>query len=344
MNALFTTQLIVWQRKYGRHNLPWQINDPYAIWLSEIMLQQTQVATVCDYFTKFMQRFPTVSELANADEDEVLSLWAGLGYYSRARNLHAAARQIMHDFGGEFPKNRLQLQTLKGVGRSTAAAISVFAYRLPETILDGNVKRVLCRVFALDGDLQNKAFENKLWQIAEQLLPLNRDDLPVYIQGLMDLGATVCTRSNPKCEHCPQNNICQALKHNRITELPRKKTAVAVKNMPMFWAIVANNEQILLEKRPNKGIWASLFCVPCFDDENQLNQFIQDNYLIFIKKENSFYYRLTHRKLEINPYFFRLPENNLKIKNGRFYSLNEIKQLALPKPLMNLLSGSLKNK
>ncbi|MBR3481295.1 MAG: A/G-specific adenine glycosylase, partial [Neisseriaceae bacterium] len=155
MNALFTTQLIVWQRKYGRHNLPWQVNDPYKIWLSEIMLQQTRVATVCDYFMRFIQRFPTVTELANADEDEVLALWAGLGYYSRARNLHAAARQIMHDFGGKFPKNRVELQTLKGVGRSTAAAIAVFAFCLPETILDGNVKRVLCRVFALDGDLQN---------------------------------------------------------------------------------------------------------------------------------------------------------------------------------------------
>ncbi|MBO7380575.1 MAG: A/G-specific adenine glycosylase, partial [Neisseriaceae bacterium] len=230
MNALFTTQLIVWQRKYGRHNLPWQVNDPYKIWLSEIMLQQTQVATVCDYFMRFIQRFPSVSELANADEDEVLALWAGLGYYSRARNLHAAARQIMHDFGGKFPQNRVELQTLKGVGRSTAAAIAVFAFCLPETILDGNVKRVLCRVFALDGDLQNKAFEKELWHRAEQLLPSNRNELSAYIQGLMDLGATVCTRNKPKCEQCPQNNICQARQQNRIDALPRKKAALTVKN------------------------------------------------------------------------------------------------------------------
>ena len=341
MNALFTTQLIVWQRKYGRHNLPWQVNDPYKIWLSEIMLQQTQVATVCDYFMRFIQRFPTVTELANADEDEVLALWAGLGYYSRARNLHAAARQIMHDFGGKFPQNRVELQTLKGVGRSTAAAIAVFAFCLPETILDGNVKRVLCRVFALDGDLQNKAFEKELWHRAEQLLPSNRNELSAYIQGLMDLGATVCTRNKPKCEQCPQNNICQARQQNRIDALPRKKTALTVKNMPMFWAIVKNNERILLEKRPAKGIWAGLFCVPCFDDKNKFNQFIQDNHLIFIKKDNPFIHRLTHRKLEIKPYFFRLPENNPEIKNKRFYSLDEIQQMALPKPLMNLFSGSL---
>ena len=342
MNTLFTTQLIDWQKKFGRHNLPWQVNDPYKIWLSEIMLQQTQVATVCDYFMRFIQRFPTVSELAEAREDEVLALWAGLGYYSRARNLHAAAQQIMHDFGGKFPQNRIELQTLKGVGRSTAAAIAVFAYRQPETILDGNVKRVLCRVFALDGDLQNQAFEKELWHIAEQLLPPNKDDLPPYIQGLMDLGATVCTRNKPKCEQCPQNNICIARQHNRVSELPRKKAALTVKNMPMFWAIVENNEGILLEKRPATGIWASLFCVPCFDDENKLNQFIKDNHLILIKKDNPFIHRLTHRKLEIKPYFFRLPENNSAINNMRFYSLDEIKQLALPTPLLKLFSGCLK--
>lgn len=342
MNTLFTTQLIDWQKKFGRHNLPWQVNDPYKIWLSEIMLQQTQVATVCDYFTRFIQRFPTVSELAEAREDEVLALWAGLGYYSRARNLHAAAQQITHDFGGKFPQNRIELQTLKGVGRSTAAAIAVFAYRQPETILDGNVKRVLCRVFALDGDLQNQAFEKELWHIAEQLLPPNKDDLPPYIQGLMDLGATVCTRNKPKCEQCPQNNICIARQHNRVSELPRKKAALTVKNMPMFWAIVENNEGILLEKRPATGIWASLFCVPCFDDENKLNQFIKDNHLILIKKDNPFIHRLTHRKLTIQPYFFRLPENNPAINNMRFYSLDEIKQLALPTPLLKLFSGCLK--
>ena len=340
MNTLFTTQLIDWQKKFGRHNLPWQVNDPYKIWLSEIMLQQTQVATVCDYFMRFIQRFPTVSELAEAREDEVLALWAGLGYYSRARNLHAAAQQIMHDFGGKFPQNRIELQTLKGVGRSTAAAIAVFAYRQPETILDGNVKRVLCRVFALDGDLQNKAFEKELWHIAEQLLPSNRNDLSAYIQGLMDLGATVCTRNKPKCEQCPQNNICQALTQNRIDALPRKKATLTVKNMPMFWAIVENNEGILLEKRPATGIWASLFCVPCFDDENKLNQFIKDNHLILIKKDNPFMHRLTHRKLEIKPYFFRLPENNPAINNMRFYSLDEIKQLALPKPLLKLFQAA----
>ena len=336
MNNTFTTQLIAWQKKHGRHNLPWQVNDPYKIWLSEIMLQQTQVATVCDYFVRFVQRFPKVEDLANACEDEVLALWAGLGYYTRAKNLHAAARQIVEDFGGQFPANRLELQKLKGVGRSTAAAIAVFAFRQPETILDGNVKRVLCRVFALDGDLQNKAFEKELWHRAEQLLPSNRNDLSAYIQGLMDLGATVCTRNKPKCEQCPQNNICQARQQNRIDALPRKKAALTVKNMPMFWAIVKNNERFLLEKRPAKGIWASLFCVPCFDDENKFNQFIQDNHLIFIKKDNPFIHRLTHRKLEIEPYFFRLPENNQEIKNKCFYSLNEIKQLALPKPLSNL--------
>ena len=216
MNALFTTQLIDWQKKHGRHDLPWQTDDPYQIWLSEIMLQQTQVATVCDYFPRFVHRFPTVQSLAEADEDEVLALWAGLGYYRRAQNLHAAARQIMCDFGGQFPQNRIELQQLKGVGRSTAAAIAVFAFRQPETILDGNVQRVLCRVFALDGNPQQTAFEKQLWQLAENLLPANPNDLRAYIQGLMDLGATVCTRSKPKCTECPQNAICLALQQNRV--------------------------------------------------------------------------------------------------------------------------------
>ncbi|MBQ9259668.1 MAG: A/G-specific adenine glycosylase [Neisseriaceae bacterium] len=341
MNNTFTTQLIAWQKKHGRHNLPWQVNDPYKIWLSEIMLQQTQVATVCDYFVRFVQRFPKVEDLANACEDEVLALWAGLGYYTRARNLHAAARQIVEDFGGQFPANRLELQKLKGVGRSTAAAIAVFAYLLPETILDGNVKRVLCRVFALDGDLQNTAFEKELWCIAEQLLPPNKDDLPAYIQGLMDLGATVCVRHKPKCEQCPQNNICQAFAQNRITELPRKKTPTALQSVDMLWAIVEYNHQFLLEKRPNKGIWASLFCVPCFEDENALHQFIVKHHLILLAKKETFTHRLTHRLLNITPYFFRLPENKCDtLENQRFYSYNEMQQLALPKPLSTFFQAA----
>ena len=167
----FSERLIRWQKQYGRHHLPWQVKNPYCVWLSEIMLQQTQVATVLDYYPRFLEKFPTVQALAAAPQDEVLSLWAGLGYYSRARNLHKAAQQVVEQFGGTFPSERKDLETLCGVGRSTAAAICAFAFNRRETILDGNVKRVLCRVFARDGNPQDKKFENSLWTLAESLLP-----------------------------------------------------------------------------------------------------------------------------------------------------------------------------
>ncbi|MGN7071848.1 A/G-specific adenine glycosylase, partial [Neisseria sp. P0001.S004] len=261
----FARRLINWQRQHGRHDLPWQVKDPYCVWLSEIMLQQTQVATVLDYYPRFLAKFPTVQSLAAAPQDEVLSLWAGLGYYSRARNLHKAAQQVVGQFGGIFPSERKDLETLCGVGRSTAAAISAFAFNRRETILDGNVKRVLCRVFAQDGNPQDKKFENVLWTLAESLLPSENADMPAYTQGLMDLGATVCKRTKPLCHQCPMADICEARKQNRIDELPRKKTAPEVQTLPLYWLIIHNTDgALLLEKRPAKGIWGGLYCVPCF--------------------------------------------------------------------------------
>ena len=211
----FYERLIRWQKQHGRHHLTWQVQNPYCVWLSEIMLQQTQVATVLDYYPRFLEKFPTVQTLAAAPQDEVLSLWAGLGYYSRARNLHKAAQQVVGQFGGTFPSERKDLETLCGVGRSTAAAICAFAFNRRETILDGNVKRVLCRVFARDGNPQDKKFENSLWTLAESLLPSENADMPAYTQGLMDLGATVCKRTKPLCHQCPMADICEAKKQNR---------------------------------------------------------------------------------------------------------------------------------
>lgn len=219
----FSARLIAWQHRHGRHHLPWQVREPYLVWLSEIMLQQTQVATVLDYYPRFTTRFPTVQALAAAPQDEVLSLWQGLGYYSRARNLHKAAQQVVSGFGGVFPSSRRELETLCGVGRSTAAAIAAFAFHQREAILDGNVKRVLCRVFARDGNPADKKFENQLWALAESLLPSEQENMPAYTQGLMDLGATVCKRSKPLCGKCPMAEICQAKAQNRTAVLPRKK-------------------------------------------------------------------------------------------------------------------------
>lgn len=338
MNPVFTDNLIHWQQQYGRHDLPWQCADPYKIWLSEIMLQQTQVATVRAYFTRFIERFPTVESLAEAHQDEVLALWAGLGYYSRARNLHHAAQQITQDFDGNFPQSRQELETLKGVGRSTAAAIAAFAFNAREAILDGNVRRVLCRVFALDGDERDRVFMQQLWATAEQLLPADARDMPAYTQGLMDLGATVCTRSKPHCANCPQNVICRAFAEERISELPRKKTAVAVREMNLYWAVIRNAQgDILLEKRPARGIWGGMWCVPCFDTATAFDTFCRAHHLPTPDIGTPFSHRLTHRLLTITPYFFRLPQKTASPKHGQFVPMKHLAQWALPKPLTDLL-------
>ncbi|XXQ67575.1 A/G-specific adenine glycosylase [Neisseriaceae bacterium B1] len=342
MNPSFSNRLITWQKQHGRHNLPWQVSDPYRVWLSEIMLQQTQVATVLDYYPRFLAAFPDVQRLAAAPQDEVLSLWAGLGYYSRARLLHKAAQQIVQQFGGQLPSQRLELEKLSGVGRSTAAAIAAFAFRQPETILDGNVKRVLCRVFALDGNPADKKFEQQLWQLAESLLPENRNDMPAYTQGLMDLGATVCKRSKPLCDICPMSDICQAKAQNKIDELPRKKTPIAVKNIALYWLILRRHDgAIWLEKRPQTGIWAGLYCVPTFESWAQLNDFAAQCGLLSedLAEQTAFTHRLTHRLLEITPYecvlarnsVFRQPENH----TGAWYTPAKIQSLGLPKPLFS---------
>jgi A/G-specific adenine glycosylase len=209
----FASRLITWQKIHGRHDLPWQnTTDPYAIWVSEIMLQQTQVTAVIGYYAKFMARFPTIASLANATQDEVLQHWSGLGYYSRARNLHHAAQTIVDTHGGVFPQDFDTIQTLSGIGRSTAAAIASFAFHQVQTILDGNVKRVLTRHFAISGWPSTPKIEKSLWQLAEKLLP--QSNMVAYTQGLMDLGATVCTRSKPKCTVCPLNESCFAREQN----------------------------------------------------------------------------------------------------------------------------------
>ena len=270
----FAARLIHWQKLHGRHNLPWHSRDPYRVWLSEIMLQQTQVATVAGYYPRFLAAFPTVSALAAAAEDDVLALWQGLGYYSRARNLHKAAKQIMADFGGQFPTERTELEKLCGVGRSTAAAVAAFAFLKRETILDGNVKRVLCRVFAQDGDPKSPAFERSLWALAEQLLPENTADMPAYTQGLMDLGATVCTPRQPQCSRCPVAADCTARQQGRPESYP-VKTRKLRRSAQTLWLLLAQTlpeaqSACWLEKRPAKGIWAGLHALPVFDSREAL--------------------------------------------------------------------------
>ena len=248
----FAQKLILWQRRHGRHGLPWQgTRDPYRIWLSEVMLQQTQVAAVVPYYERFLARFPDFAALAGASEDEVLRLWSGLGYYARGRNLLRAAREIAS--AGKFPDSYEGIQTLPGVGPSTAAAIAAFAFGQRAAILDGNVKRVLARQFGVEG-------EKAQWALAKELLPAR--GIETYTQALMDLGATVCTRNSPACERCPVSGNCVARRENRIEELPavRKRKPLPLKHAT--WLVLLHKGSVLLERRPGTGIWGGLWGFP----------------------------------------------------------------------------------
>jgi A/G-specific adenine glycosylase len=263
----FSKQLIQWHQQYGRHGMPWQgITDPYAVWVSEIMLQQTQVATVLDRYPKMMKRFPSVVHLANADIDEVLAEWSGLGYYSRARNLHACAKQVVTQYQGQFPSEPLALESLSGIGRSTAGAIAAFAFRVRAPILDANVKRVLARLFGIEGALQEKRVTDSLWQLATELLPLSPKDMPVYTQALMDFGATWCTAKQPVCltqkTPCPFERSCQARANDQVLAIPKK---LPKKKSPQFACavgILTCGNKVLLQKRPAKAIWGGLWSLP----------------------------------------------------------------------------------
>ena len=247
--------------------MPWQgITDPYAVWVSEIMLQQTQVATVLDRYPKMMKRFPSVVHLAKADIDEVLAEWSGLGYYSRARNLHACAKQVVTQYQGQFPPDPLALEGLSGIGRSTAGAIAAFAFQIRAPILDANVKRVLARLFGIGGALQEKKVTDALWQLATELLPLSPKDMPVYTQALMDFGATWCTAKQPVCltqkTQCPFERSCQAKATDQVLAIPKK---LPKKKSPQFACavgILAHGNAVLLQKRPAKAIWGGLWSLP----------------------------------------------------------------------------------
>jgi len=276
----FAHRLIAWQHRSGRHALPWQqTRDPYRIWVSEIMLQQTQVQTVLAYYARFIERFPDVSTLAGAESDEVLALWSGLGYYSRARNLHACARLVMSRHGGAFPDNAPALEALPGIGRSTAAAIAAFAWGRREAILDGNVKRVLCRVFGIEGFPGERAVEQRLWNLAAGLLPVldepgagdcqagdspDAGGIEAYTQGLMDLGATVCLRARPRCELCPMSGRCEARRQDRVAELPTRRPARTVDVRHAELVLLCADARVLLERRPPRGIWGGLWSLPEF--------------------------------------------------------------------------------
>jgi A/G-specific adenine glycosylase len=264
--------LLEWHASHGRHDLPWQHDrTPYRVWVSEIMLQQTQVATVLPYYQRFMDRLGSVRALADAPIDDVLHLWTGLGYYARARNLHRAAMRIRDEFGGEFPATFEQVADLPGIGRSTAGAILALSRGERFPILDGNAKRVLSRVFGVQGDLKERVANEKLWKLSDACTP--SENVEVYTQAIMDIGATVCTRRKPLCSYCPLAEGCFALRTGRQHEIPapRKVSALArvrrSRHVFMLVALRADNT-ILLERRPDSGVWGGLWCLPEFDTES----------------------------------------------------------------------------
>jgi A/G-specific adenine glycosylase len=261
----FASRLLAWQARHGRHDLPWQTDrDPYRVWLAEVMLQQTQVSVVIPYFTRFCRRFPDFAALAAAPLDEVLALWAGLGYYARARNLHACARLVVERHGGRLPLDAATLAELPGIGRSTAGAIAAFCAAAREPILDGNVRRVLMRHFGIDGDPASPAVTRRLWQQAGALLPSSQR-MPTYTQAIMDLGATVCTRRAPRCESCPVAGTCVARRTDRVDELPAPRSRRPERTR-RAWALLALHDgRVLLQRRAPAGVWGGLHSLPQFD-------------------------------------------------------------------------------
>jgi A/G-specific adenine glycosylase len=260
----FADALIDWQRRAGRHDLPWQrTRDPYRIWVSEIMLQQTQVSTVLGYYARFLAAYPDVATLAGAPLDDVLRHWSGLGYYSRARNLHAAARAVVERHGGVFPTDPAALEALPGVGRSTAAAIAAFSTGARTPILDGNVRRVLCRAFGVEGFPGERAVEQRLWTLAAGEMPEPGEGrIETYTQALMDLGATVCVRTRPRCDACPVAGRCVARAQGRVDALPAPRPVRAVGTRGAHWALVRAGDAVLLERRAAAGLWGGLWSLP----------------------------------------------------------------------------------
>jgi A/G-specific adenine glycosylase len=345
----FASRLIAWQRTHGRHGLPWQGGDAYRVWLSEIMLQQTQVATVIPYFQRFVVSFPNIAALAAATEEQVLVHWSGLGYYARGRNLHKAAKIIVEKYHGEFPREFAQIVELPGIGRSTAAAVCALAYHQRCAILDGNVKRVLARYCGVEGWAGNKQVEELLWQQAENLLPLpsrergaGDSDVGTYTQALMDMGATVCTRSKPKCVLCPVQGDCVALQAGRTAELPTPRPRKAVPERNATFLLLMHGNDILLEKRPGSGIWGGLWCPPQFDDEDAGRNWFVRNGMEASQGERleTFTHTFTHFKLHITPLKIQLAHKPLSAAQpgSVWLDVNEALQAAIPTPVRMILN------
>jgi A/G-specific adenine glycosylase len=337
----FAGQVVAWQRMHGRHDLPWQgTRDPYPIWVSEIMLQQTQVATVIPYFSRFMARFPDTVALASAHPDDVLAHWSGLGYYSRARNLHRAAHVIRDRHGGRFPASFDDVAALPGIGRSTAAAIMVFAYGARHAILDGNVKRVLARACGVAGYPGDRATLDALWREAERLLP--DTGVEAYTQGLMDLGSGVCLRRQPKCGVCPVRAGCVALHDGRIGELPAPRPPKALPHRRTIMLILEHRGELLFEKRPASGIWGGLWCFPELSPEEDAVAIAAQRYGACVSSAEPLppiEHGFTHFTLTISPQRLDVAKLAPRAAEGAYQwlDIDKAKEAAIPAPVRRIL-------
>jgi A/G-specific adenine glycosylase len=340
----FSDQLLNWYDLQGRQTLPWRIDiSPYRVWVSEIMLQQTQVNTVIPYFQRFIKRFPTINHLATASQDEVLNLWTGLGYYARGRNLHKTAQTIISEYAGHFPSSVEVLQSLSGIGRSTAGAISAIAFNQREPILDGNVKRVMIRYYALEGE--PKTIEKRLWTLADQHTPENRSG--DYTQAIMDLGAMLCTRTKPLCELCPVKKNCRAYITGKthLLPTPKAKKTKPTRSVKMLILHDLAQDSVLIKKRPPLGIWGGLWSLPECSDTEDINEWCMQNYEIEIKQKEilpTFKHIFTHFQLLITPIYVVYQPKKLVIKDDEdyaWYQINQTPDRGFAAPVKRLLES-----
>jgi A/G-specific adenine glycosylase len=350
VTPVLSERLVAWQRQEGRHHLPWQrVRDPYRVWLSEIMLQQTQVSTVLSYFERFLQRFPDVQALAAAPLDDVLTMWSGLGYYSRARNLHRCAQDVVALHGGRFPGSFESLQTLPGIGPSTAAAIAAFCFDERVSIMDGNVKRVLSRVLGWDQDLSVRVNEKALWDASQAVLPARAADMPSYTQGLMDLGATLCTQRKPACLTCPWSDLCLARVAGDPERYPVKTRKLKRSERESWWLWLHWRDQVWLQQMPDKGVWAGLWTMPLLDSEADLVDVLGDKLLALVELQPRLKHVLTHLDWYLHPRRLELDSAKEaqalqrvltdREQSGRWVPVAELNEWGLPAPLRRLLQG-----
>nr|WP_283711185.1 A/G-specific adenine glycosylase [Pseudoalteromonas prydzensis] len=335
----FSQQVVDWYHLHGRKTLPWQLNKtPYKVWVSEVMLQQTQVVTVIPYFEKFMASFPDIIALANADEDQVLHHWTGLGYYARARNLHKTAKIIRDKYNGVFPTTLDEVVALPGIGRSTAGAVLSLSLRQHHPILDGNVKRVLARYFMVEGWYGVKKVENQLWQLTEQLTP--KENVTEFNQAMMDLGATLCSRSKFDCQACPLNARCEAFNSDLVKQFPHSKPKKTVPKKVCHQLIVQCDEQVLMEKRPNSGIWGGLFSFFEFEQKAQLDAFLaQQGLALTTDALEPFTHVFSHFELTINPHVLKLAKIPDVVNERQlvWYPLDQSIEVGLAAPTKKLV-------